>query len=45
MMVWIPGPLTDPTLAVLGVISSASLIVHRIGLGLAKAKKLKNPRA
>ena len=26
--------------AVLGVISSASLIVHRIGLGLAKAKKL-----
>ena len=26
--------------AVLGVISSASLIVHRIGLGLAKTKKL-----
>ena len=26
--------------AVLGVINSASLIVHRIGLGLAKAKKL-----
>lgn len=26
--------------AVLGVISSASLIVHRIGLGLARSKKL-----